>query len=234
MIPVRDSLFAKFTPILTWTLIGLNVLIYLWDRNWAWLGPSVVFADLALVPTEIVRAFTSSGDKAEFGKTVTSMFLHADLAHLVANLLFLYAFGPSVERVLGGFRFALYYLFWGILASGAHVFVNSASSTPTLGASGAIGGVLGAYFLLFPGNRIQVILPPFVFWLFAVPAWVLLGVWFLFQILFPQMGVANWAHAGGFMAGMVTVLVMGGRQQVLKGIRFDAKGGLVEDVEDLL
>jgi membrane associated rhomboid family serine protease len=102
------------------------------------------------------------------------------------------------------------------MAAAAQIFVDPSSPIPVVGASGAIGGVLGAYFLLLPGNKIEIILP-FVPWPIVTAAWVLLGGWFLFQIFFRIEGVANWAHAGGFMAGMATVLVMGGRQKVLAG-----------------
>jgi membrane associated rhomboid family serine protease len=216
MIPIRDNMVARQSATVTWTLIGLNVLIYLWDRGGALAGPNVAFADLAMRPAEVVRAVSGNGDPTELGKLFTSMFLHGGLVHLIGNVIFLLAFGPNVEVALGSVRYVLYYLFWGLVASLAHILVDPGSTIPTLGASGAIGGVLGCYFLLFPANRITVIVPPFFFFPFAVPAWVLLGLWFVWQILFPQAGVANWAHAGGFLAGMVTVLIMGGRQSVLK------------------
>lgn len=220
MIPIRDNLESRERPILTWTLIGLNILIYLWDREWTFFGQSIVFVDLAMRPQEVVRAVSGTGDPLELGKVFTSMFLHGSMLHLLGNMLFLFAFGANVESALGGFRFAIYYLFWGFVAAGAHIFVHPVSQAPTLGASGAIGGVLGAYFLLFPGNRVQVIVPPLVFLVFAVPAWILLGLWFVWQIAFPTADVANWAHAGGFLAGMVTVLVMGGRAKVLARSEF--------------
>ena len=230
MIPIRDNLESRDKPIVTWTLIGLNVLIFVWDRAWSLGGSSYVFADLAMRPAEVMRAVSGQGDPIELGKLFTSMFLHGSLAHLIGNMLYLFAFGENVENALGGFRFALYYLFWGVVASAAHIFVDPSSNVTVLGASGAIGGVLGAYFLVFPGNRISVFVPPFFFWVFRLPAWILLGFWFVFQVLLPQQGVANWAHAGGFLAGMVTVLVMGGREKVLKVGRW--RRWLKEEEED--
>jgi membrane associated rhomboid family serine protease len=221
MIPIRDNLESRDRPLVTWTLIGLNVLLYFWDRDWSISGHSIVFADLAMRPREVISAITGSGDPLELVKLFTSMFLHGSLWHLIGNMLFLLVFGENVENALGGFRFAIYYLFWGIVASAAHIFVHPESGVPTLGASGAIGGVLGCYFLLFPGNRIQVVVPPVIFLVFALPAWVALGFWFVFQVLVPQQDVANWAHAGGFLAGMVTVLVAGGRAKLLKDARFE-------------
>ncbi len=203
----------RFRPILTWTLIGLNIIVYLWDRGGHVLGTSTVLTDLAMRPSEIVLAIMGRGEAMALGKVFTSMFLHGSIWHLFGNMLFLQVFGPSVERALGGTRFALYYLFWGVVAAVAHIFVNAGSDVPTLGASGAIGGVLGSFFILFPASKIEVFLYVTTE---VVPAWMLLGAWFLFQILFPQQGVANWAHIGGFLAGMMTVLMLGGRRGILK------------------
>jgi membrane associated rhomboid family serine protease len=216
VIPIRDSVQSRDMAVVTWTLIGINVAIYLWDRNGALFGPSVAFADLALRPSEVTRALFDRGDPVEIGKLFTAMFLHGNIAHLLGNVLFLATFGPNVEAALGGFRYTLFYLFWGVVAFLSQIFVEPYSPISVLGASGAIGGVLGAYFLLFPGNKVRFIVPP-LFWIpFDVSAWVLLGMWFLVQVLFPQDGVATWAHAGGFMAGMASVLLLGGRQTLVR------------------
>lgn len=220
MFPVRDSGRSRQLPLVTYTLIALNVIIFLWDRNFNLFGSRVVFGDLAMVPGAVTDALTGKGNPNVLVTIFTSMFLHANLVHLLGNLLFLLTFGDNVEAGMGSPRFALMYLFWGIMAAAAHVLVMPESLVPTLGASGAIGGVLGAYFLLFPGNRITIMVPPLIFWTFEVAAWILLGMWFLWQILFPQEGVANWAHAGGFLAGMLTVLIAGGRSRLLKGKEF--------------
>lgn len=219
MIPYRDNKTARDLPIVTYTLIALNVLIYLWDRNWNPFGPSVVFGDLGLIPREIIQALQGKSDQKALVGFFTSMFLHGNLLHIVMNMLFLLTFGENVERALGGPKFALYYLFWGILAAATHVYVLPDSTIPMVGASGAIGGVLGNYFLLFPSHRITFLVPP-IFWPVEMAAWVMLGLWFLFQVLFPQQGVANWAHVGGFLAGMLTVLVGGGRGTILQGKEF--------------
>lgn len=218
MIPLRDRHAGAGIPVLTLTLIALNVFLYFWDRQFSAFGPSVVFVDLVMRPNEVVSAL--SGDRFPLVTIFTSMFLHGNLLHLLGNMLFLLTFGPAIESALGGWRFALYYLFWGVVAALTHVFVDPVSPIPTLGASGAIGGVLGCYFLLFPSNKIEVLIP-IIFIPLVVSAWILLGLWFLWQILIPQEGVANWAHAGGFMAGMATVLIMGGRSTILKTRRSD-------------
>ncbi len=221
MIPLRDNLLRKQTPVLVYTLVVLNVAIYLWDRNFGFFGPNMAFADLAMRPRQVLLVFTGQGDPLEAAKIFTSMFLHGNLAHLFGNVVFLAVFGPAVEEALRGPRFALYYLFWGLCASAAHIFVNPNSESPTVGASGAIGGVLGAYFLLFPGSQVRVMIPPFFFWPFVVTSWVLLLLWFGFQVFFPQQGVANWAHVGGFLAGMITVMILGGRRSILAERRFE-------------
>jgi membrane associated rhomboid family serine protease len=213
MIPLPSQV-RRHQPVVTWTLVALNVLIYLWDRRLALGGPPVIFSDLMMRPNEVVEALTGQGERFSLVTVFTAMFLHGNLYHLVGNLLYLLTFGESVEEALGPWRYTVYYLFWGFVATAAHIFVDPSSTTPTLGASGAIGGVLGSFFLLFPAKRIELFL--FVTTV-IVDAWKLLGLWFLFQILLPQDGVANWAHAGGFMAGMLTVLIVGGRAKILKG-----------------
>lgn len=225
MIPIRDSIYSKDKSYVTWTLIGLNALIYLWDRGGSVFGPSLAFVDLAMHPRDVVAAVLGRGDPVELCKLFTAMFLHGNFAHLAGNLLYLAAFGPNVEAALGGARFALYYVFWGVCAFGAQIFVLPHSESSVLGASGAIGGVLGAYFLLFPANKIKVVVPPFLWWTFNVSAFALLGIWFLAQILFPQDGVATWAHAGGFVAGMATVLILGGAKKLV------AAGNFIPDEE---
>jgi membrane associated rhomboid family serine protease len=218
VIPLRDDRVKSQFPVVMWTLVALNVLIYLWDRNLHPFGPSITFIDLAMRPREVVQAIKHpSGDLFPLATIFTSMFLHVSVTHLLGNMIFLIVFGAGVEEALGSVRFALYYLAWGVAAAAAQIWVDSNTMGSMIGASGAIGGVLGAYFLMFPTSKIEVFIPILVFLSFEVSAWILLGLWFLFQILFPQQGVANWAHVGGFLAGMSTVLIMGGRSKILKG-----------------
>jgi membrane associated rhomboid family serine protease len=223
MIPLRDNQRRESFPVLTLTLVALNVIIYLWDRQGHLLGGSVKFADLAMRPHDVMdslRGAMSHDANANLFPLVTvltSMFIHGGPTHILGNMIFLMVFGPGVEEAIGGARFALYYMAWGLAAAAAQIYVDPTSTVQTLGASGAIGGVLGSYFVLFPANKIQIIVPLFLFLSFAVSAWVLLGCWFIWQVLVPQNGVANWAHVGGFLAGMVTVLIIGGPSAILKG-----------------
>jgi membrane associated rhomboid family serine protease len=220
VIPIRDDRVRTNFPVVTWTLVALNVIIFLWDRNLRPFGPEITFVDLAMQPREVVQTIRHPGlDLFPLATVFTSMFLHANVTHILGNMIFLVVFGAGVEEALGSARFSLYYLAWGVAAAAAQIWVDSNSSVPTIGASGAIGGVLGAYFLLFPTSRIEVFVPILVFLSYEISAWILLGLWFAFQILFPQQGVANWAHVGGFLAGMLTVLVLGGRAKILGSSR---------------
>jgi len=215
MIPIRDNVREERFPFVTWALILVNVIIYVWDRHGGFFGPNQVFADLSMRPREVIASVLDVGDPFALATVFTSMFLHGNLMHIAGNMLFLGVFGPAVEDALGGARYALYYLAWGVVAAIAQIWVDPGSIIPTLGASGAIGGVLGGYLLLYPGNKIEIVVPLLLFSSFEVAAWILLGGWFLFQIFLPQEGVAVWAHIGGFLAGMLTVLILGGRKSVL-------------------
>jgi membrane associated rhomboid family serine protease len=167
-----------------------------------------------LVPSAVLR-----GD--QIYTFFTSMFLHADLIHLGGNMLFLYVFGDNVEDTFGHFRYLLFYLLSGIAASLLHIFtvLNTGDpSIPTIGASGAIAGVLGAYFVLYPRSRILTLV--FFFWItiVAIPAVVFLGVWFAYQFLYGTIagaggGVAYWAHIGGFITGIVFGVAWRGRRR---------------------
>jgi membrane associated rhomboid family serine protease len=212
MIPIRDDREDRYVPIVTYTIIFLNVFLFLWDREWNPFGPSIVFGGVIAMPMELTQAVTG-GNYFPVVTMFTSMFLHGSIVHLLGNMIFLLVFGGGVESAFGPIRFMLYYLFWGFAACAAHVFVDPNSVAYVLGASGAIGGVLGCYFLLYPASKIEVFI---AFLTFRVYAWILLGLWFLYQILIPQLGVANWAHAGGFLVGMLTVLIAGGRKQILE------------------
>ncbi len=217
MIPIGDNRVRRTVPVVTWTLVALNAIIFLWDRQGHLFGGNVVFADLVMRPKEVVDALHRGYDHFPIATIFTAMFLHGNLLHIVGNMIFLLVFGSSVEAAVGPGRYALYYLFWGVIAAATHIYIDPTSAIPTLGASGAIGGVLGAYFLLFPASKVEILVPVLAFLSFELRAWIVLGAWFLYQIFIPQDGVATWAHAGGFLAGMVTVLIMGGRAAVLKG-----------------
>lgn len=144
----------------------------------------------------------------------TSMFLHGGWVHFISNMLFLWIFGDNVEDRMGHLRYLIFYLSCGVIAGVAHIYTNSESLLPTIGASGAIAGVLGAYFRLFPYSRIVTLIPYFLFWqIIEIPAVLFLGFWFLIQFLSGTLslglpissGVAWWAHIGGFASGFLLV-----------------------------
>jgi membrane associated rhomboid family serine protease len=225
MIPLRDDVPARTYPVVNVSLIVLNVLFFLWELS---LGPAL---EPALMKLAVVPALFSGGDgvlgpfdivvtaldPSFASRTFFSMFLHGGLAHIIGNMLYLWIFGDNVEDRLGHGRYLVFYLLSGWLASYAHIFFDAASALPAVGASGAIAGVLGAYFLLYPHARVVIAWPPpllFFLPLMQVPALIVLGLWFLQQFLFglgslgaggEEGGVAFWAHAGGFVAGMVLV-----------------------------
>ncbi len=145
------------------------------------------------------------------------MFLHGGWLHLIGNMLFLFVFGRSIEDRYGHFKFLMIYFLSGLAAAVTHIFLNAGSTAPTIGASGAIAGILGAYFVCFPGAQITTLIPLFFFfWRVEIPALFILGYWFLIQFLTgfqamnmqsaTQGGVAWWAHVGGFVAGIALAL----------------------------
>ncbi|GIV01994.1 MAG: rhomboid family intramembrane serine protease [Fimbriimonadales bacterium] len=208
MLPLRDDSTNGQIPFVTWTIGILLVVIYVWDRQGAIFGPPYAFADLAARPQNVLEAFRG-GSKEPLVTLFTSMFLHGSVWHIVGNLVFLKVFGPRVEEAFGPLRFALYYLFFGIVATMTHVLVMPHSTTALVGASGAIAGIMGVYFLFYPAARIETIVFP-IYWIpFVLPAWAWLSLWFLYQLFAIQPGVATWAHVGGFLAGMLIAILVG-------------------------
>ncbi len=208
MFPIRDHNPSERTPYVTFLLIVANVAVFLVMLP-MFSDPSALhhfWETWALVPRDVTR-------NREFSGLVTSLFLHGGFFHLVGNMLFLWIFGDNLEDTLGHGRFLLFYLACGIAAGLAHVVSVPVSTVPTIGASGAVAGVLGGYLLLFPRARIDVVL--FLIILFRIipfPAWVVLGFWFGGQLLAglatpaAGAGIAYWAHVGGFMFGALLVL----------------------------
>ena len=216
MIPIRDTVPSRGTPVVTWTLIAVNVAIF--------------FYELTLQPTDLERFFYLFGvvparySHPEWARWVgfpvddywpflTSMFLHGGWMHVIGNMWTLWIFGDNVEDRMGRLRFLSFYLLTGLAAGLTHWLTNADSTVPTVGASGAIAGVLGAYFVLFPFSRIIVMFPVFFLpFFFELPAATYLLFWFLSQVFAGTLaglgpdnvgGVAWWAHVGGFVSGVV-------------------------------
>jgi len=207
MFPIRDHNPSGKTPYVTIALIALNVLVFLGY----FLGKNeyqlqFFFFEWGLVPARVM----AGGGYETF---VTSMFLHGGWMHLAGNMLFLWIYGDNLEEEFGHVRFLLFYLAAGLAAAGLQTFADLGSRVPMVGASGAIAGVMGGYLLLFPRAKVDVLFIIVIFIrIIAVPAWIVLGLWFAIQIFSGLStpgdvgGVAYWAHAGGFIAGLVLTL----------------------------
>ncbi|MDD8022489.1 MAG: rhomboid family intramembrane serine protease, partial [Paracoccaceae bacterium] len=215
MFPIRDHNPSSRTPYVTWGIIVLNIALFVLTMPGIG-GMEGLWEDWALYPAAILHGAYLQG-------LVMHMFLHAGFLHLAGNMLFLWVFGDNLEDQLGHLGFALFYLMAGLAAAAAQIAVDPASTVPMVGASGAIAGVMGGYMLLFPRARVDVLLIFIVFFkVFPIPAWVVLGVWFAFQLLNGTAasvgdGVAYWAHIGGFVAGL---LLMVPHWRRMGGVRF--------------
>ena len=216
MIPLRDSAAPRRLTPVNVALIAANIAVFIHE---AALGPQVAafVGRFAMVPAAVTRALASNsprdlGALAPLMTTVTSVFIHGGFWHIAGNMLYLFIFGAAVEYRMGALRYLIFYFAAGIAAALATVWIAPTSSVPVIGASGAIAGVLGAYFILYPRGRILTILPIFVFIQFIeVPAVIYLFVWFAVQLYAGLQqsgraavmgGVAWWAHVGGFMFGL--------------------------------
>ena len=214
MIPIRDVIPSRTRPVVTVSLIALNVLVFLFQSSLSERGLELFLLNFALVPADFSLA-----------TVLTAMFLHAGVAHLAGNMLFLWIFGDNIEDRLGHGRFIGFYVICGCTAAFAQTALDPGSRIPMVGASGAIAGVMGAYLILFPHSRI-VMLFPFPPLVFELPAVLFLVMWFAIQFLngvgtLPVFGaselsggVAFWAHVMGFAIGVVLVPIMRRRERM--------------------
>jgi membrane associated rhomboid family serine protease len=237
MIPLKDNIPTRSFPVVTAALIGINIAVFLLDTTtgrtvteqvWTPEGLALIRHHVgglsdryALIP-ELVSADLSRN----WWMIFTSMFLHANWLHIGGNMLSLWIFGNNVEDTLGKTRYILFYLATGAIAAYAHIFSEPLSDIPTVGASGAVAGLMGAYIILFPHARILSVVPLFVIsTITEVPALLVIGFWALLQFLNSSMlgggmqeggGVAYFAHIGGFAAGILIILFLGGRSLAYK------------------
>ena len=222
MIPLRDNAAPRRLTPVNIALIAANIAVFIHEVA---LGPRLAafVGRFALVPAAITRALASNthfapDSLAPLMTTVTSMFIHGGVWHVVGNMLYLFIFGAAVEYRMGALRYLIFYFAAGIAAALATVWIAPESSVPVIGASGAIAGVLGAYFIFYPRGRILTILPIFIFIQFIeIPAIVYLFVWFALQLYSgleqtghaaTMGGVAWWAHIGGFMFGVALAPIL--------------------------
>jgi len=215
MIPLRDNIPSSTYPYVTVALLSVNIAVFLYQITLGLDGVELFIYKTAAIPLEITsRTDIGPSSLVPLPYTLlTAMFVHGGLIHIVGNMLFLWIFGDNVEDRFGHVLFLLFYLASGVAASMGHILLDPESTMPMVGASGAIAGVLGAYFLLFPRAQVNtlVILPLFIS-MARVPAILFLGFWFLFQIInsgvsSTEGGVAWFAHIGGFVAGVLAALV---------------------------
>ncbi|MBI5667456.1 MAG: rhomboid family intramembrane serine protease [Chloroflexi bacterium] len=211
MFPLQDINPRKRMPIITYTLIILNVLVFFWELSLSDQALQNAFLDLASVPANLTRDPISL---EAFMDIMRSMFMHGGWEHILGNMLYLWLFGDNVEDRLGSLLYLVLYFGSGFVAAIAQTLIDPASRIPMIGASGAIAGVLGSYLIMFPGVRVRGIVPLGYFSRMAEwPAWTVLGLWFVLQLVqgFGSLGVpaeygggvAFFAHIGGFVAGVV-------------------------------
>ncbi len=216
MIPLRDDNPTKIVPVMTVGLIGLNVLVFLYQISLGPGGAEVFIYQFGAIPAVIFGSQNLPSELVAIPASLsvfTSMFLHGGFLHLIGNMLYLWIFGNNIEDAMGHGRFILFYLLTGVAASMAHFFTDLNSEIPTIGASGAISGILGAYILLYPRAQVLVLIfLGFFIRVMYVPAGLALGFYFLLQILQGTLtfgqgggGVAWFAHIGGFIAGLLLV-----------------------------
>ncbi len=213
MIPIKDNIPTRTIPIITVSIIIVNILIFLWQRVVLHgSAGDLVYKYYGLVPRELATSITARWDLLPYNvlTVFTSMFLHVGFLHLGGNMLYLWIFGNNIEDALGHMRFLFFYLLAGIIAAAFQFFYDPASTVPMVGASGAVSGILGAYLVLFPHARIKTILLIIIFIkIVEIPAILLLTLWFFMQLLYSNLeGVAWYAHIGGFIFGLVTVKLL--------------------------
>jgi membrane associated rhomboid family serine protease len=213
MLPLRDVIPSRTTPYVTVTIIVLNALAWLYEVSMPRRELDVFLQVFGVVPGALVPA-----------SLLTSMFLHGSWSHVIGNMWYLWIFGDNVEDRLGHGRFVIFYLVCGLVAAFGQIAIDPESTLPLIGASGAIAGVMGAYFVLYPHSRVLTLIPLIIFWeIVELPAIMLLGFWFLMQLFSAGAiaatastgggGVAFMAHVAGFVFGMIAVFVFRKKQR---------------------
>jgi membrane associated rhomboid family serine protease len=218
MFPLRDTIHSQTFPFVTLSLIGINLLIFLYEVS---LGPQLnsFIHNFGVIPANFTSALqTNPIQTIPFIPSMfSSIFLHGGWMHVISNMWYLWIFGDNIEDRTGHLRFLVFYLSCGILATIAHIVINPTSQIPTIGASGAIAGVMGAYILLFPRSKITTLIFLFIFiQIVKIRAIFFLGFWIVIQVISGTFsigltgqsgGVAWWAHIGGFLSGLLLILL---------------------------
>ncbi|MFN3649539.1 MAG: rhomboid family intramembrane serine protease [Armatimonadota bacterium] len=230
MLPLHDDNPTRSTPVVTIALILINVLVFLYQLS---IGLETSVIRFGLIPAELLQGADNAYGGRQLGlppgevvqnlnpapiTLLTSMFMHGGWMHIIGNMWFLWIFGNNVEDSMGKVKYVLFYLFAGAVAAAAQIATGPGDTIPMVGASGAIGGVLGAYLVLFPGSRVIALIPlGFIWFTRALPAWIVLGFWFVLEFIRGATalggqnagGVAYAAHVGGFVTGVVLGRLLG-------------------------
>lgn len=214
MIPLKDKNPSGTFPFVNYVLIASNILVFVYELSLG-SGLNSFFVKYGLVPSRyFILAAEHSHIVGRFVPFFTSMFIHGGWLHIIGNMWFLFIFGDNVEDRFGHGRYLVFYILCGLAAAALQTFLSAGSDVPTIGASGAISGVLGAYLIMFPKARIVTLLPIFFFFsVIDLSALIFIGIWFLLQLfsglgsygMGTSGGVAWWAHVGGFVAGIAIV-----------------------------
>jgi len=212
MIPLKDNVPTRIKPIITTSIIFVNILIFLWQKlSLTSVESNDIYKYYGLIPHDFFMAFTSKYELLPYNvlTVFTSMFLHGGFIHLGGNMLYLWIFGNNIEDSMGHRRFIFFYICSGVAAALFQLLYDLSSVVPMIGASGAVSGILGAYLLLFPRARIKTLIFILIFIkVVELPAVVLLTIWFFIQLLYSQgEGVAWYAHIGGFIFGLITIKI---------------------------
>lgn len=216
MLPLKDNTPSKHFPIVNWIIIITNLAVFIFQLSLNDTQLSAFFYKYGMVPGTINSEISNATDGFRLGLLtpfLTNMFIHGGFLHFISNMWMLYIFGDNVEDKMGSFRYLFFYLITGILASLTHFILYINSPVPTIGASGAISGVMAAYMFLFPRNKILTFIPIFIIipLLVPIPAFIFIGIWFLGQLFSGTMHlfhgtateIAFWAHIGGFISGLI-------------------------------
>ncbi len=215
MIPLKDTIPSKTKPVVNYSLIIITCVVFYLQMT-AGIRDNFLIDSYAFIPKELYLFLIGDIYSLKpLQKMFTAMFLHGGLLHLIGNMLYLYIFGDNVEDRLGHFKYLIFYLMSGLVAAFFHYLFYPLSSIPTLGASGAVAGVMGAYFIFFPRSRVLTLLPIFIFFqIIEIPAFFFLLFWFLMQLMYGSaslfggiQNIAWWAHIGGFVFGMVVAIL---------------------------
>ncbi|MFZ5942734.1 MAG: rhomboid family intramembrane serine protease [Bacillota bacterium] len=213
MIPIRDTVKSKSFPFVNFIIIALNIMVFFGESSLNQMQLTELFYNFGVIPSHFSETLSGGNYVGAFIPLITSVFLHGGWLHIISNMLFLWVFGDNIEDRTGHFKYLIFYLLAGAIGNLAQIYANPASTVPIIGASGAVAGILGAYYFSFPRSRILALVPIiFFFTLVEVRASIFIIFWFVLQVfngLFTLGAIGNpvawWAHIGGFLGGLILI-----------------------------